>query len=80
MAIHGAALHARVAKQLREELTAYGLPMREYKCTVAGYYEHDPELLLYAEFTRGDCAIEINDIYTSKETGDVLQRGRPELS
>ena len=79
MAVHGAALHKRVEKQLRAELSAYGLPVHEYSCRVMGYYEHDPELLLYAEFTRGDCTIEITDIYTDKNTGDVLQSSRPEL-
>lgn len=79
MAVHGAALHRRVEKQLREELSEYGLPMQEYTCRVMGYYEHDPELLLYATFTRGNCTIEINDIYTDKVTGDVLQSGGPEL-
>jgi hypothetical protein len=80
MAVHGAALRSRVEKQLREELSAYGLPMNEYTCEIHSYYENDPELLLSAEFTRGDCTIEVNDIYTSKKTGDVLQRGRAELS
>lgn len=79
MAVHGAALHARVAKQLRDELSEYGLPMNEYACKVQGFYEHDPELLLSAVFTRGNCTIEVTDIYTDKETGTVLQRSRAEL-
>lgn len=79
MAVHGAALHARVVKQLREELAAYGLPMHEYTAEVRGFYEHEPELLLYVLFKRNDCTIEVTDIYTSKATGEVLQRAMPQL-
>jgi hypothetical protein len=79
MAVHGAALHARVEKQLREELAAYGLPMSEYTAEVRGYYENDPELLLYAVFTRDGRTITVANIYTEKVTGDVLQTMPPEL-
>jgi hypothetical protein len=82
MAVHGAALRSRVEKQLREELSAYGLPMQEYTCEIGSFYEFDPELLMYATFTRkgNGAQIEIGGIFTNSRTGDITQRNMPELA
>jgi hypothetical protein len=82
MPVHGAALHKRVEKQLREELAGWGLPMDEYTFEIGGYYPDDPEVVMHATFTRSsnESKIQIANIYTDKETGDVLQSDMPTLS
>jgi hypothetical protein len=82
MAVHGAALHKRVEKHLRQYLREYGVDDSLYTCKISGYWEFDPELNLYADFTHksgNSCRITITDIFTEKETGHVLQHMPAEL-
>ena len=78
--VAGAALTARVLKQVRDDLAdRYGLPMSEYTAWVESW--DDGLLIMAIRFTRKgtDDHIDVGTIYPDYD-GNVMQSDRPELS
>jgi hypothetical protein len=81
MAVHGAALHKRIEKQLREYLHAYLVEEGAYKCRVRPVHPEMPETVFYAEFTqaRNGKKIFIDQVFVDND-GTILQHNHAQLS
>jgi len=78
----GAVLNAAVIRHLREELTAYGLPMDEYAGRVAHRHSigSDMQPILAVEFTRksNGALISFDNVFPADD-GSINQRDMPTL-
>ena len=78
MRLTGAALSARVIRQLRDTLAGeYGLPMGEYTAEVDAYsLGSDVQPILTVTFTRASTGgtVRVTDIYPGDD-GSILQSG-----